>query len=50
MTTTAEAYRRKAEEAERCADKASDPEAKQIYREMAAHWRELALEAAKHNW
>jgi hypothetical protein len=48
--TKSEAYQRKAEEAERCAELATDPRAKEIYRELAAQWRELAIEAARHNW
>jgi hypothetical protein len=50
MTTRSETYQRKAEEAERSAERATDPAAKEIYRELAAQWRELALEAARHNW
>jgi len=42
MASKAEQYRRKAEEAEKQAAGVKDEAAKAIYRNIAAHWRELA--------
>jgi hypothetical protein len=38
----AEACRRNAEQCERTAVLATDPEAKRVYTELARHWREMA--------
>jgi hypothetical protein len=50
MATKSEEYLRKALEAEKQADKVLDAAAKRIYRDLAVQWRELAVEAARHNW
>ena len=43
--TKAEDYLKWAEEADERAETAKDLEAKKIYRELAANWRELAVQA-----
>ena len=50
MGSKADEYRRKAEEAEKRAADALDPEAKRLYRDIAARWVELAEQADRHNW
>jgi len=42
MTTRAEEYRRKAEEAEREAERANDTFLRQKYMDIAREWREMA--------
>lgn len=47
MDGKAEEYARRAEDAERQAEQAEDPGAKQIYLDIAARWRQMAEQAKR---
>jgi len=46
----AEHYRRKAEEADRVAERCLDPLHAQAYRDIAQQWREMAEQAERQRW
>ncbi|MBV8792769.1 MAG: hypothetical protein JO237_12055 [Pseudolabrys sp.] len=48
--TKERAYLQLAEEADRKAQEAHDPEAKRTYREIAEHWRAMAQIAKRNRW
>jgi hypothetical protein len=43
-------YHARADHAEQLASKINDPEAKQIYRDIARQWREMAEQAERYGW
>jgi hypothetical protein len=43
-------YRARADQAEQLANKTHDPEAKQIYRDIARQWREMGEQAERYGW
>ncbi len=48
--TKEEDYGERAKEADRSADRTKDYQAKQIYREVAQHWRDMAAQAKRNGW
>jgi hypothetical protein len=50
MSSRAEEYRQKAEEAEAKAEQTRDYAAKKIYLDIARHWREMEARTERHNW
>lgn len=50
MTTKAEEFRRKADEAEAKAASVMDLEVQQAYTEIARLWREMAAQAERNRW
>jgi hypothetical protein len=50
LSSLAEEYRRKAKTAEAVAEAAQDEAAKELCREVAERWRQLAYWAEKNNW
>ena len=47
MASKAEEYRRYAKDADKKASEVTDAQAKAIYRNIAAHWREMAEQAER---
>jgi hypothetical protein len=50
MGSKAEQYECEAKEADEKADTAHDTEAKQMWRDVAAHWRAAAAQARRNGW
>lgn len=50
METRPEQYRQKAEEAEQQAQKTTDPKARQMFKEIADGWRQMAAIAERNKW
>jgi hypothetical protein len=48
--TKAEEYREKAKEADEAAESCRDYEAKQVYRDVAQNWRNMAEQAQRNGW
>lgn len=50
MASKAEEYRRHADDADKKAGETRDAQAEAIYRNIAAHWRAMAEQAARNGW
>jgi hypothetical protein len=50
MESKAKQYERQAKEADEKAETVRDSEAKQTWRDIAAHWRAMAAQAKRNGW
>ncbi len=50
MSSKADYYRARAAECEEKVEAAMDIHAKEMFKEVARHWREMAAQAERHGW